>query len=107
MAGLCALPWRPPTCRAATTSTNVDCADCVLGDGTAAAAQPRIQVGDVISLEGTSSSAPSTFALTNPQLEAKKAMYKMAAGNYDVVATQGKLSSLIKTSSVLMFSLST
>jgi hypothetical protein len=33
--------------------------------------------------------------------------YKMAAGNYDAVATQGRLSSLIETSPVLLFSLST
>ena len=117
-AGLGAVPWKPRSSNAADIIADEDCEDCRI-PSTASASQ-KFEVGDVISLDDNTlfdvqrKSATDLFdaerrpaaTLPNPQLEAKKAMYKMAAGEYDVGATQVKLSTMIQTTPVLIFSLS-
>lgn len=91
---------------ASDSSASADCEDCVIkkpGDGSS----QRYSVGDVISLESPGLlQEKAATAIPNPQLEAKKAMYRAMAGDYDVSATQAKLSSLIQTTPVVVFSLS-
>ena len=132
-AGLSALPGRPLSSSAApdvaALSSNAivadgDCEDCRIPSAqtNASPASPKFAVGDVISLDGPLFDAPvkpaatnlfdaqrkaAASSLPNPQLEAKRAMYKLAAGEYDVGATQAKLSALIQATPVLVFSLST
>ena len=73
--------------------------------------EKRYTLGDVISLDD-SSQRPKLFAerkkasaIPDPQFEAKRAMYRRAAGEYDVGATQNKIASLIESTPVLIFSL--
>lgn len=120
-AGLAAAAWHPLTSGAATSPTDAECEDCRVAlpdsDGALKPSSQRYSLGDVISLDiaPPSSKRPELFesaerkmasAIPNPQFEAKRAMYKLAAGEYDVGATQSKLAAMIETTPVLMFSLS-
>ena len=87
----------PLSSRAAADSSNAaDCDTCVIAKPVSGSSSQKYAVGDFISLD----------AIPNPQLEAKKAMYRAMAGDYDVSATRAKLSSLIQSTPVVVFSLS-
>lgn len=114
--GFCAAS-APSACRAVDGAASAgDCDDCKL-ESAAVPSTQRFQRGDVISLDdGASQSSPVPSrppagqmgaGLPNPQLEAKKALYRLAAGDYDAQATQAKLRAMIETTPCLMFSLST
>jgi hypothetical protein len=116
-------PWHPTSCRAADSIVAADCEDCTVRVGTLpVSGTQQYQTGDVINLDdGAAASVvrrpglfdtkvegvPTDLGIPNPQLEAKKALYKLAAGDYDVASVRGKLSSLIQTTPVVVFSLST
>jgi glutaredoxin 3 len=101
--------WHSTSCGAA---SDADCTDCTVKNDFA---QPAKKIGDTITLDEVAARPrglfdnvnDSTSRFANPQLEAKKAMYQLAAGDYDVSATRAKLSTLIQTTPAVMFSLST
>jgi len=109
LAGLSVTQWHSTSCGAA---SDADCTDCTVKNDFA---QPAKKIGDTITLDEVAARPrglfdnvdDSTSRFANPQLEAKKAMYQLAAGDYDVSATRAKLSTLIQTTPAVMFSLST